>query len=407
MSSIESIESIDSIEKPTHSEDIGIINDISYVRYSGQFRGATNQGEFAVPYEITVPRRPIGRKQFFLFEPPHITSGLIARETVLGRTFVFGSGYVHASVGFGNRAGHILDQTPGFQLKIKGRPVRVLPLNSNPADEVVDLRIIRKFALRLRERASDLFGEAEHILATGFSESGKTIHDVYQEFGHQVFDLTLVGNAPFLAPVKFREQNPIMVVNAERDFDKRARPNPNFPAYHYYDIAGGPHIPDAVTTRKVFPGNGNFPPPIAGTSPLNWLPIVRALVKAGELRVKQGKQLPASATFLLDFNGNIARDEKHNALGGIRHPALALKEAHFIASVDRNGWDLFGGYEDPIKLTERQFPQYLNHFKSVAAQLRDAGYLMPVGYERLIREAQLNPPNTYTLNYRDGLLLKD
>lgn len=395
-----------SIEKPTHNEDIGMFNDISFVRYSGQFRGATVNGEFAVPYEITVPRRSIAEKQVFVFEPPHINSGLIARDALLGKAFIFGSGYSHAAVGFGNRAGHILDQTPGFQIKMKGRVVPVLPLNSTE-DEVVDLNIIRQFALRLRERASDLFGEAEHILAVGFSESGKTIHDVYKPFGHKVFDLTMVGNSRFLPPVNISGQSPIMIVNSETDFDKRARPNRSFPAYHYYDIAGGPHIPDAASTRKVFPANGTFPPPIADTSPLNWLPILRALFKGGELRLRQGKQLPASATFLQDLNGEIARDEKRNALGGIRHPALALKEAHFIASADRNGWDLFGDYEDLLKLTAQQFPAYISHFKTVAGQLRDAGYLMPVGYDRLIREAQLNPPHTYTLNYRNGLLLKD
>ena len=62
-----------SIEKPTHSETLGPFNNITYVRHRGQFRGATEGGEFSVPYEITVPKTSTEGEQLFVFEPPHIT----------------------------------------------------------------------------------------------------------------------------------------------------------------------------------------------------------------------------------------------------------------------------------------------------------------------------------------------
>lgn len=54
---------------------------------------------------------------------------------------------------------------------------------------------------------------------------------------------------------------------------------------------------------------------------------------------------------------------------------------------------------------ESEFPGYLKSFTKATDALRDARYLLPAGHDRLIREVQLRPPNTYTLNYRDGLLL--
>lgn len=394
-----------SIELPTHSEDIGTFKNIAYIRHRGQFRGATAAGgEYSVPYEITVPKNPAEGQPVFVFEPPHVTSGLVARDSLLGEQFFFGNGYSHASCGFGNRARHILNPMPEFELKIGGNLITVIPPNSDET-EVSDINIIRQFAAELRQSKSKLFGEIQRVYATGFSDSGKTIHDIYKTFGHRFFDLTVACTAPYVPPVNIKNQNPIMVLNTEADFDPKAVPNGNFPTYRYYAISGGPHIPDAVLTRKVFTGQG--PTAIAGTTPINWLPFARALFKSGDQWIRNGKQPPPNATFKLNSKGEIVRDDRLNALGGIRHPALELSEARFIASFDRNGWDLFGDYRNPRQLADGEFPAYLKSFTKATDALRDAGYLLPGGHARLIREAQLSPPNTYTVNYRDGLLLRN
>jgi len=393
-----------SIEDPTHSKDIGTFNNIAYVRHRGQFRGATGRDrEYSVPYEITVPKNPAQGQRLFIFEPPHVRNGLVARDSLLGERFLFGNGYSHASVGFGNRAGHILDPEPKFELRIGGDSITIIPPDSDKP-EVSDVEIIRQFAAALRQSKSDLFGEVQHVYATGFSDSGATIYDIYKTFGHRSFDLTLAGTAPFVSPVNIKDQSPIMVLNTEADFDRHAVPNGN-PKYRYYAIAGGPHIPDAMLTRKVFTGQG--PPAIAGTTPINWLLFARALFKAGDQWIRNSKQPPPNATFKFNSRGEIERDERLNALGGIRHPAIELGEARFIASFDRNGWDLFGDYRKPKQLTDGEFPGYLRSFTRATDALRDAGYLLPGGHARLIREVQLSPPNTYTLNYRDGLVLRN
>lgn len=392
-----------SIEKPTSSEIVGPFNNITYVRHRGQFRGTTRGGDYSVPYEITVPRIPAEGEHLFVFEPPHVASGFVARNNLLGEQFIFGNGYSHASVGFGNRGLHILDPRPGFELKIRGTTIELLREDSTDK-ELADFNIMGQFAAELRRSRSDLFGETRQVYATGFSDSGNTVHDLYQEIGHEAFDLTMAGTASYFEPVKIPNQSPIMVLNTEADFDRRAVANPNFPAYRYYAIAGGPHIPDAALTRPGF--DGDPLPSIAGTTPINWLLFARALFKAGDRWVRNNRQPPRSATLQLNSRGEIMRDERQNALGGIRHPAVELGEARFIASPGRNGFGLFGDYRNPRQLTDGEFPEYLRSFTRVTNALFDAGYLLANGRDRLIREAQLSPPNTYTLNYRAGLLLR-
>ena len=264
-----------SMGHPTSREILGPFNNITYIRYRGQFRGETgNNEEYSVPYELTVPQTATEGEQLFVFEPPHVTSGLVARNTLLGEGFLFERGYSHASCGFGNRAGHILDPNPPFNLKIRGNPITVLPPNSQET-EVVDYRIARPLVAELRRSVSPLFGPVRNVIGVGFSDSGRTIHDMYKSFGHKSFDLTMAGTGPYTEPIRVADQSPIMVLNTEADFDARAIPNPAFPAYRYYAIAGGPHIPDAKLTRRVFTGQPL--PAIAGTTPINWLPFARAL----------------------------------------------------------------------------------------------------------------------------------
>lgn len=396
-----------SIQAPTRSENIGTFNDIAYVRHHGQFVGQTECGRFAVPYQITAPANPAQGNQTGVLEPPHFTSGPIARDVFLGPPFLFGNKHVHCSVGFSNVFKRILNPNPGFTLIIKDKPITVLPPIPNQPQEVTDYGILREFALALRQDPLPFVGRIERILGIGFSDSGRVVHEVYKPFGHKLFDLTFAGTAPYLAPVKISKQHPIIVFNTEADFDSRAIANPAFPQYRFYTMAAGAHIPDAVLTRLVFTGGPGIPAPaIAGTSPINWLPNLRALFAAGEQWIREGKQPPPSATLKLNAQGQIVRDARLNALGGIRHPALETSDARFIASIVRgNGWEAFGAYSDPKRLKNSEFPQYLSSFKQATEALVAARFLLPAGGERLMREVQLRPPNTYTLNYLEGLLL--
>ena len=389
-------------QPPTSSQSIGTFGGVEYVRHKGKFVGQTVGGAFAVPYEITAPANPRQGNGTSVVEPPHFTGGVVARDGALGPLFMFGNKFSHVSVGYSNFRGRILDPNPGFTPKICGQD---FPIPS----PTTDLNILRQCAFVLRNNPPPFLGKVERVYGIGLSDSGNTVHEIYKHFGHKLFDITFACIARYFEPVKINvAQKPIFVINTEADFDARAVPNPNFPQYRWYGIPGAAHIPDSVLGRLSFPDpppQGSPAPSIAGTSPLNWLPFLRALFVAGDRWARNVAPPPASTTIKVNARGEIARDARCNALGGIRHPALEAGEATFVASVVRgNGWELFGGYGNPKRLEEGEFPEYLNTFRRAADALLAAKFLLPGGHARLLREAQLQPPNTYTLNYLQGRL---
>jgi hypothetical protein len=190
------------------------------------------------------------------------------------------------------------------------------------------------------------------------------------------------------------------------DFNPLAVPKPEFPQYRYYVVAGGAHIPDAVLSRMAFPdppNPGSPAPPVEGTTPINWLPFIRAVFVAGDQWARNHVQPPESLILKLNPQGLVMRDAKGNALGGIRHPALEMSEAVFMPSVVRGGWTLFGGcgsFNKKMQMSE--FPAYLSAFTKAADALVSARFLLPAGRDRMIEQAKLSPPNTYTRNYLEG-----
>lgn len=111
--------------------------------------------------------------------------------------------------------------------------------------------------------------------------------------------------------------------------------------------------------------------------------------------------------------GGIARDDKGNGIGGLRHPALELGEARFVASEPRNpdDWRLFGAYYDVRSVGNRDFfpsfGPYLRAFEKAVDDLGRAGFLLKEDQVDLFSKARLRPPSTFTENYRDGLFFPD
>jgi len=393
------------IEPPTSSQNIGTFNNVTYVRHKGRFTGKTVEGNFAVPYEITSPSNFADRNATVVFEPPHFTSGPIARDVVLGPAFLFNRSLRHASVGYSNVGQRILNPAPGFTPIIQGKEIKVIPPGA--PGEITDCNILRQFAQTLRESTPPFLGRVEKIYGIGFSDSGNTVQHVYGLFGHKLFDISFPCTAPYHPPVKPAGANPIIVFNAESDFDVETVPDPAFTNYRWYAVAGGPHIPDNPLTRTVFneepppphPGfNPPAPPLIAGTTPLNWVPFIKALFVAGHEWVSNRTQPPASAVLKVGPRGLLARDEVCNAIGGIRHPALELKEATFIASVARGRrWELFGGYSG--LRTFSNFDTYKELFRNATENLVKARFLLKAAASVLNHRATLQPPATYTINY--------
>jgi len=388
------------IENPIgRPEEIGTFNNIRYLKYRGRFTGETASGRFNVPYEITTPANPREGSRIFVFEPLHFSGGTVARDGYLGPDFLFVGGISHATVRHKNFRVQSLERDPLSPLTLRSREYE-------GPEVVADNDILREFATALRQSSATSFiGKVARLYAIGFSDSGNTVHQIYKPFGHKLFDITFACTAGYVEPVNIAGQKPIIVFNTEADFDPRAVPNPAFPQYRWYTVAGGGHIPDAALTRQFFPNPpeaGSPAPPVEGTSPINWLPFVRAIFAAGDQWVRNNVQPPPSVTLKLTSDGLVLRDDKGNALGGIRHPALEMREAVFMPSVIRGNWALFGGYGSLRKrLQPNEFAGYLGEFTKKAEVLVGGRYLMPAGRDRMIAQAKLNPPNTFTRNYQE------
>lgn len=402
------------IENPTTSQEIGTFNNIAYVRHKGRFVGSTKTGgDFAVPYEITTPKNPVEGSRTFLVEPPHFTGGPVARNVYLGPGFLWKRGFSHASVGYSNINLRILNQNPGFPLEIKGATITVFPPVPGASGEITDDNILRQFAFTLRNSPPPFLGTAARIYGIGFSDSGNTVHRIYEPFGHKLFDISFPCTAGYLPPFQGTK---IIVFNTEADFDVHTVPNPAFTNYRWYAVAGAPHIPDTSCTRMTFhdglpaypgPPPAKPSPPVHGTTPIDWVPFIKALFLAGDEWVRNNKQPPASVVLKVVPGGLIAMDVARNALGGIRHPALACKEATFVASVLRGrAWDSFGAYCNPRELKEdgSDFDTYRTSFRNATQALFAAGFLLKEDQIILNQRAELTaPPNpapgTYTMNY--------
>lgn len=400
------------ITPPTSSTNY-TFNNVPYVQLKGEFKGHTTaSGAFAVPYEIMTPANPAQGNRTFVFEPPHFSGGPVAREVYLGLGFLFSRGFSHASVGYSNVNRRILDRNPAFPLVIANTPVTTFLPAPDPENEITDHNIMRQFAFTLRNSPPSFVGPVERIYGIGFSDSGDAVHHIYGMFGHQLFDISFACTAAFRPPVRPAVANPIMVFNTEADFGVETVIDPAFPNYRWYAVAGAPHIPDNLRTRVFFhtdppplrPGfNPIAPSKVEGTTPIDWVPIIKALFMAGDEWARSLKkppvvQPPPSVILKVVPGGLLARDVAGNALGGIRHPAVECKEATFIASVVRGRrWELFGAYSNP-----REFPNftaYKGAFLSATEKLFKARLLLKADQDVLNGRATMHRPDSLTMNY--------
>jgi hypothetical protein len=398
---------------PPTSSQKHTFNNIDYVQLKGQFTGKTvTAGDFSVPYEIVRPANPAQGNRTFVFEPPHFSGGPVAREVYLGPAFLFNRGFSHASVGYSNVNRRILQRNTVFPLVIANTPLTVFPPAPDTPGEITDHDIMRQFAFALKNSPPSFIGPVERIYGIGFSDSGDAVHQIYGPFGHEYFDISFACTASFRPPVRTAVASPIMVFNTESDFDARTVPVPAFPNYRWYTIAGAPHIPDNQLTRSVSrtdpppPGPGFNPPArskVEGTTPLDWVPFIKALFVAGDewarsFKLPQVVQPPSNAVLRVGPGGLIARDVAGNALGGIRHPALELSEATFIASVVRGRrWELFGAYGNLRKFPD--FAEYQWKFVNSTVQLLRGRVLLKADQNLINSRSALNPPDTFTMNY--------
>lgn len=357
-------------------------SNISYYFHQGRFKGKTSLGDFDRPYWITTPVNPAQADGVCIFEPQHSFSKSVALDGVFGPHFLLAGGASHASV------------------------------QHRRPDGVEDLEILREFAIALKQ-SPHVIKRVDKLYSIGFSQTGNIVHKIYQPFGHQVFDLTFACNTTYnkaySPPVNIRDQKPIIIFGTENEFVpeliQHVAQNANFPQYRWYTLAGAPHIPDTRITRRV-----HADPAVAGTTPMNWVPFIGALVVAGNEWVRnENRVLPPPSVTLRMMPRDPTQldiDSMGNAFGGIRHPALETREATFMASVPIGNWRLFGGYGNMRRIEDFQgFDGYFRTFKKAVESLVTARFLLRPHADKLLKQAQLNQSNTFTRNYAAGLFV--
>ena len=413
------------IEPPISCEFFGQFDGRTYQVCKGRFVGQTSTGSYRVPYELTVLQDPEEGHRTVLLELPHYRlGGTTGRDYVAGELLFGRVGGQHASVGYSTAYANTSYTPPwtGRFLFLKPRQDGPDPLYINggvvelePTGGRTDDEILVDFAKALRDDplAHELLGTVERVYASGVSDSSTPLKRILYG-GSGVFDLSYLSGTgtsdnPQDAMDAGKVTGKVIVRESERDVvaaaaaqlrDRHNHPN----LYREYEVAGGAHGTDAPCLPPGYPLAPSFASP---TSPIDWAPIDRALLIAGDRWVRLGKEPPPSLALERDPDTNIiVRDDLQNARGGVRLPAIELSEATFTFEPGFPG--LKGVVKDPRSIGDagfyRDFSSYFRDFGGAARDLVSAGFLLPQDASALVERAKLSRPNTFTQNYLDKAL---
>src|SRR5918995_769840 len=304
------------LQPPLKRSSLGTFGGVKYVQYDGLFVGKTSTGNYRVPYRISAPTNAKGAiRSTVLVEPPHFALGTFLREGWLGRPFLFGRGFLHASVGYctttsGPFVYRILD--PATQgVFIDGGFVDG---NGRTDDEIV---VDFARALRSDPVARALIGPAARRYLAGFSDSTDPVKRILASgLAEDVFDLVVPiitwdmdnpQDNPEASIEAGKYNGKVISVNSELEWhlgraleDRGTSPD----HYRYFIVPGTPHIPDPLCDGSL----GNR------TTPAGWQPALRAHFLQGHEWVTQGEAPPTSTHLKTTPGGAIARDSNGNAL---------------------------------------------------------------------------------------------
>jgi hypothetical protein len=392
------------LQLPLKTSSLGTFGGVKYVQYEGLFVGKTSTGNYSVPYQISAPaNRRLANRGTVLVEPPHFALGTYLREGWLGRPFLFGRKFLHASVGYSTTTSgpfvyRILD--PAAQgVFIDGG---VVDGNGRTDDEIV---VDFARALRSDPVALALMGPAARpYYLAGFSDSADPVKRIIGSgLAEGVFDLALpitTGSEedPQASIAAGKYSGKVITVNSESEwFDGRALEdrgtNPDH--YRFFIVPGTPHVPDPLCP-------GFF---ANESTPASWQPALRAHFLQGHAWVRQGKAPPPSTHLATtDGDAEIVRDSNGNALlvettgaSAPRLPFVELGEAKFITG-------FLGTYEPqpPPTIEElgfSRFSKYLGAFEEALEAQVQARYMLEEDADVLLSRAELSPPATFTDNY--------
>jgi Alpha/beta hydrolase domain len=391
------------LQPPLKTSSLGTFGGVRYIQYDGLFVGKTSTGDYRVPYRISAPANPRrADRGTVLVEPPHFATGTFLREGWLGRPFLFGRGFLHASVGYSTTTSgpfvyRILD--PAAQgVFIDGG---VVDGNGRTDDEIV---VDFARALRSDPVARALMGPAARRYLAGFSDSADPVKRIVAKgLAEDVFDLAVpitTGSEddPQAAIAAGKYSGKVITVNSEFEwFDGRALEDRDATPDHYrfFIVPGTPHVPDPLCPG-FFSNN---------STPASWQPALRAHFLQGHDWVRQGDAPPTSTRLATaDGDAEIARDSNGNALlvettgaEAPRLPFVELGEARFITG-------FLGTYEpQPPPAIEQlgfsSFDDYLHAFEEALNAQVQARYMLKEDADVLLKRAGLSPPATFTENY--------
>lgn len=314
----------------------GKFNGVEYVKHTGRFVGTTALGDFRVPYEIIAPANTDRGNGTVIVEPSHFALRTSVPDFAFGPEFVFGRGYSYAGIGWATFLLNILDPAATDAFIAGG-------------DGGFDDEIVIQFAQALRTDPFPTWAlpDVERVYAYGVSQTSFTMHGILRSpAGPGLLDFTMLTTSwwesagfsgTFEPPA---DVGKVIVVQSEGDLviaDAEAlRTAESLSSdWRVYEVAGAAHVPG---TPRYSAGL----PVLAGTNPVDWPAVARAMFQAGDAWVRQGTPAPASV-FLNDdpsgdpdpfygFPTGIARDADLNALGGVRFPDVVLGRAQYIAA---------------------------------------------------------------------------
>jgi hypothetical protein len=398
------------------TSSLGTFGGVQYVQYDGLFVGKTSRGKYRVPYRISAPANLRRANRTVLVEPPHFAAGTELGNSSLGRPFLFGRRFLHASVAYSTASlgepstiGSILDPATQDGLFIDGGVV--LPGEEGLGDDGIIIDFAR--ALASDPVAQTLVGMVKQRYLAGLSQSSQAVKRIVASGQAEgVFDLAvpvttdnienlLAANDPQKAIADGRYSGKVISVQSEfewpagRTFEDRGK-SPD--QYRSFFVAGTPHVPDYLCS-------GHF---ANKTTPAGWQHALRAHFLQGHAWVTKGEAPPASTRLATTTIGGvteeIARDFNKNALvvdttgnPAPRLPFVELGEATFTTGFT-------GTYTPQPPPTIKQLgfsrhPEYLAAFEAALDAQVQAGYMLEEDAQVLLKRAGLAPPATFTENY--------
>ena len=294
--------------------------------------------------------------------------------------------------------------------------------------------MLTSLGLFIRNEGKKLFTEEEkiYIYLTGQSQSGMYLNTYVNQFHHllkvngtSIFDgyLSLVSGgkqralcqtngkeeAMCLREYKEREiDTPFITMNTEGDYllfkpmgglkqgvNSEALSNKR----RYYEVAGAPHtdaasplVPDnseIVKTKcpkRILDGEYDY---TLNDFPLDY--IINGLLEKLHRWAKDGIAPAIVEPMMKDENGEIARDEYGNALGGIRTAYLEVPKATYIGSIglgQTNGtMELFA--EDVMNRLYGSKEEYIKQFEAYGKKQVDDGDITENDFKRMMNKITL------------------